>query len=367
MIFPRRTGARYPDPCTPFRGGPDRRFRRVVPAGKHPMTVRPIAAVVLFCGRWLPERYPAPWGRIRPNQGAYAAVMQLISDLAAIIAPAFLISFAGYLWARRGLPFDQIMITELMTLIGAPCLVFSIFTKMTLPVADVAVMGMASLACLVIFALTGAAGLRLAGLDVKVYLPSLIFPNVGNMGLPVCLFAFGDQGMALAMVYFAVTVIGQFTIGPAVAAGRLDLRSLLRLPFVYVAVVAVFLKIRGIDPPAWIANTASLAGGITVPMMLMALGVALAQLRVGNWWRAATMSLLRLGCGAAGGFLIALLFGLEGPARGVLIIQSAMPVAVFNYLFAYQYGNRPEEVAGMVLLSTAFAYIGLPVLVAILT
>jgi predicted permease len=293
--------------------------------------------------------------------------MPLISNLAAVIAPAFLISLAGYLWARRGLPFDQTMVTHLMTLVGAPSLVFSIFTKMQLPPAEFALMGGASVACLALFGIAGAIGLRAAGLPAKVYLPSLIFPNVGNMGIPICLFAFGEQGMALAMVYFAVTIIGQFTIGIALASGQFKIGGLMKLPFIYVALLAVALNALGIQPPAWLANTADLAGGITVPMMLMALGVALAQLKVDNLKRAMTMSLVRLLLGAAGGWGVATLFGFEGAARGVLVVQSAMPVAVFNYLFACLYDNKPEEVAGMVLVSTALAYLGLPILVALLT
>jgi predicted permease len=194
-----------------------------------------------------------------------------------------------------------------------------------------------------------------------------MFPNVGNMGLPVCLFAFGEEGMALAMVYFAVTIVGQFTVGPGLAAGRFEPRKLLKLPFIYVAILAVSMNAFDVEPPAWLANTASLIGGITVPLMLMALGVAIALLKVHNLQRATVMSLLRLGLGAAGGWAVATLFGIEGVAKGVLVVQSAMPVAVFNYLFACMYGNGPDEVAGMVVVSTALAYLGLPVLIAFLT
>jgi predicted permease len=292
--------------------------------------------------------------------------MLLISSLAAVIAPAFLISLVGYVWAKRGLPFDQVMITHLMTLVAAPALVFSIFTKMRLPLVDVATMGIAAVFCMLVMGVVGAVGLRLAGLSARVFLPSLIFSNVGNMGLPVCFFAFGDEGMALAMVYFAVAVVGQFTVGPALAAGRFEVGKLLRLPFVYVTIVSVLLNVYGIRPPAWLANTADLAGALAVPLMLMALGVALAQLNVSRLGRATVLSLVRILGGAATGWAVAFAFGLTGAARGALVIESAMPVAVFNYLFACMYDHEPEEVAGMILVSTALAYLGLPFLVAAL-
>jgi predicted permease len=292
--------------------------------------------------------------------------MTLISDLAAVIAPAFLISLIGWVWAKRGLPFDQIMVTHLMTLVGAPSLVFSIFTKMRLPLIDVATMGVAAVLCMLVMGVAGAIGLRLAGLSSRIYLPSLIFSNVGNMGLPVCFFAFGDEGMALAMIYFAAAAVGQFTVGPALAAGRLDLRGLMRLPFVHVTIVAVLLNVLGITPPAWIVNTTDLAGSLAVPLMLMSLGAALAQLNVSRLGRATVMSLVRVLGGAAVGWAVAAAFGMTGAARGALVIESAMPVAVFNYLFAVMNDNEPEEVAGMILVSTALAYLGLPFLVAAL-
>ena len=87
--------------------------------------------------------------------------------------------------------------------------------------ADIFRMGGATLACLLLFALVAIPALKLFGGEQRVYLPSLIFPNIGNMGLPICLYAFGPRGLALAMIYFAVTSIGQFTFGPALARGKI--------------------------------------------------------------------------------------------------------------------------------------------------
>ena len=86
--------------------------------------------------------------------------------------------------------------------------------------------------------------------------------------------------------------------------------------------------------------------------MLLSLGVALARLRIAGLGRAATMSALRLVLGFAVGLAVATALGLQGTVRGVVILESAMPVAVFNYLWAVRYQTAPEEVAGMVLGST---------------
>ena len=44
----------------------------------------------------------------------------------------------------------------------------------------------------------------------------------------------------------------------------------------------------------------------------------------------------------------------------MLVIESAMPVAVYNYMFAARYNNRPEDVAGLVVVSTVLSLGALP-------
>lgn len=294
--------------------------------------------------------------------------MELISGLAAVVAPVFLLSAAGYFWEKRGYSFDQTLVTHLMTRIAAPCLVFSTFANARISFAETGLMAEATLVCLCLFALVASLGLRLTGMSQKVYLPSLVFPNIGNLGLPICKFAFGERGLALAMVYFAVTTNGQFTIGPAIASGKFQLGAMARTPLIYAMAAALILSGLGVTVPRWVANTAELAGAMAVPLMLMSLGVALANMQAPHLGRSTAMAAVRLALGTAGGWAVAtLMFHDDSMAKGVVILQSAMPVAVFNYLFAAIYRNRPDEVAGMVLVSTLMAMLWLPVLVAILT
>jgi predicted permease len=287
-----------------------------------------------------------------------------LAGLLAVVAPVFLISAGGFVWRKRNLPFDQLMVTNMVTLVGAPCLVFSTMTRARLPGAEILLTGGATLACLALTSAIACAGLWLVKMPFRVYLPSLIFPNIGNLGLPVCLFAFGAEGMALAMIYFAITTVAQFTAGPAIAAGRFNLGMLLRLPFLYAVILSLGLGALEISIPRWLANTVDLAGGLAVPLMLMALGAALADFKVANLVRASVVSAARIVMGIAVGWLVAAAFGLEGAHKGVVILESSMPVAVFNFLFARLYGNGPDEVAGLVLMSTLFSLVSLPILIA---
>jgi predicted permease len=275
--------------------------------------------------------------------------------LVAVIAPVFAGAGLGWIWARLGRPFDAAMVSDLASNVGTPFLVFAALTKLDMAPAALAEMAAAAL-------LGYALALAAARLSWRDYLPALVFGNAGNMGLPLCLFAYGDAGLALAVAYFAVTTMLQFTLGVGIAAGAMSPARVLRTPVLYAVAAALAFILAGTKPPAWLANTAQLLGGLTIPLMLMALGVSLARLKVASVGRAAALSVLRVAGGAACGIAAAEIMGLSGAARGVLVIQTAMPVAVFNYLFALHYKRAAAEVAGMVLISTLLSFAGLPFL-----
>src|SRR3546814_10134430 len=106
--------------------------------------------------------------------------------------------------------------------------------------------------------------LRLAGLPYHSYLPAIMFSNSGNMGLPLCLFAFGEPGLALAIGFFTVSATLQFTVGVGLAAGTVSPRRLVRIPLLYAVAVSVALMMKGTPLPGWIANTVAQIGRATV-------------------------------------------------------------------------------------------------------
>ena len=145
-----------------------------------------------------------------------------------------------------------------------------------------------------------------------------MFPNSGNMGLPLCLFAFGQEGLALAIGYFAVSAVSQFTIGQAIAAGHASPKRLLSTPIVWALALALILVATNTELPRWAFNTVDLAGQFTIPLMLLALGVSLSRLGVSSLGRSGALAVLRIAGGIAVGFLLAwgLRAGGHGPGRG---------------------------------------------------
>lgn len=288
--------------------------------------------------------------------------MEILSQLSGIVIPVFVCVAFGVIWAKVGTPFDTALITSLVYNIGVPCLILATFQKVTLSPEAMAEIALATLACYAAFTISAAILIRAMRLEIASYLPGLMFPLTGSMGLPVSYFAFGDEGLALAIVYFTFGAIGSFTIGAAIAEGKWSIRGLLRIPVLYAVAIALVMQLTGARLPEWIFNTANLLGGMVIPAQLVALGFSLLNLKTGGVTRSAFLGVFRLAMGVAVGFAIAELFGLSGAARAIVIIQSAMPVAVSSYLFAEKFNRKPEEVAGMVVSSAAPSFLTLPFL-----
>ena len=288
----------------------------------------------------------------------------MFNELFSIIAPILICAGLGFVWARKGLDYPVEFVTRAVMYIGAPCLIVSSFSKAGIDIAKMAEMAAAAVVGLLLMLVFGIVLIRLLKLETTTFLPSLLFPNIGNMGLPLCLFAFGETGLALGLTIFLVIFTLHMSLGIVLVAGKGNMAGLLKQPVIWATALAVALVSSGLSLPVWLDNTTSLLGGFTIPLMLITLGVSLADLKVIEWKHSLLFSAVRVVGGFCLGVLVAALFGLEGVERGVLILQSSMPVAVFNYLLAVRYQREPGEVAAMVLLSTLLAFLLLPFIVA---
>lgn len=286
----------------------------------------------------------------------------MFETLFAIIAPVLICAAIGYGWARAGRPYNTEMVTHLVSTVGVPCLVFTTLVNVDIDLDALAKMAGATFAAIFAMGVIGGVILKMWGQSYRAYLPALVFPNTGNMGLPLALLAFGDEGMALAVAYFTVCIIFQFTVGVAVSSGVTSPMALMRVPTIYAMIIALVFKVTQTAVPAWAGNTIEILSGFTIPLMLITLGISLQQLKIGEMGKSLILAMVRLLMGFAVGLALAEIFGFDGAMKGVLILQSTLPVAVFNYLFAARYQTDPETVAGAVVLSTVLSFATLPVL-----
>jgi len=288
----------------------------------------------------------------------------MIRELAGVLLPVFAIALIGFGWRKTGVPFEREFVTRLVLNVAGPCLIINSLSNLSLPLDVVSRMALGGVTVFASTVIVTFAVLKLARLPVRTFLPALAIGNTGNLGLSVCFFAFGQEGLGLAVAVFVANSIGQFTLTPILQSGRSPWRTLVTTPVIYGAVVGTVMLVGGYTLPDWIGRTVDLLGNLMIPLMLLALGHTLGGLRVRRLPFASFWGAVRLVMGFTIAYLAAAMLGLEGVARGVLILQGAMPAAMFSYLFAARYDRAPDEVAGIVLLSTLFSIITLPLVVA---
>jgi malate permease and related proteins len=288
----------------------------------------------------------------------------VILELLSVVAPVFVVALVGLAWARSGAHFDEVSISRLVLNVGIPCLVFRSLTSLDVPPAELAKMAGLAAAAMSIFAGAGYLVLKAMRLPAHTFLGPLAFSNSGNVGLPICLFAFGEPGLALGMAYFAVSSTCHVVLGGPLFSGSFSARPFFRSPLTWAVLITVVVIASGIAIPTWVERTTTLLGDIAIPLMLLTLGVSLSKMHPQSLGRSVVLSFVRLGLGLGAGLLLTELFRLEGLTRKVLVLQASMPVGVLNYLFAQRYGRSPEQIASLVLVSTLVSVVSIPLLLA---
>jgi hypothetical protein len=287
----------------------------------------------------------------------------VIGQVAGILLPVFALSAVGYGWRRLGIPFEREFVTRVVLNISGPCLIVNSLSQLALPMDQFLRMVGGALTMFVTTFAGAFLLLRIARLPVRSYLPALAIGNNGNMGLPLCLFAFGQEGLGLAVAVYVTNSVGQFTLTPMLQSQSSPWRTLATTPVVYGALIGTLVLVGGVELPEWVRTTIGLLGDLMIPLMLLALGNTIGGLHARRLPFALGWGAARLLLGFSIALGVAWLFDLHGVARGVLILQGAMPAAIFNYLFAARYGREPDDVAGIVLMSTLISALTLPALV----
>lgn len=292
--------------------------------------------------------------------------MALVLQILEIIAPVFMLAFVGWSWVRTGHRYEIEFVTRLVMNISAPCLVFTALVKVEIDPTAFRDLALAAVSAYALVGVLIASICLIAGLSYRTYLAPLTFGNTGNMGLPLALYAFGELGLAYAVVVFAVMVLLSFTLGVWVVTGRSNPTEALRQPLFYAAILGSAIGLLDVPVPKVVINAMSLAGQMMIPMMLITLGVSISRLNVNHVWRASMLSVLKAGVCALAGFGAAHVFGLTDAGRGVLVLQLLTPVAVTSYLLAERYNADAEAVSGLVVVSTLLTLAVVPAALSVL-
>ncbi|MEC7762759.1 MAG: AEC family transporter [Pseudomonadota bacterium] len=291
--------------------------------------------------------------------------MNLVLTVLEIVAPVFLLAAIGFAWVKLGHEYRINFVTKLAMTLSTPALIFTALMGTEIEPSALTAITLATLAGYAAIAALFYVILKLRGLSLRTFLAPLMFGNTGNLGLPLALFAFGDVGLDYAVVVFAVMAVIAFTFGLWLVSGGGSPIGVLKDPILLATLAGAVFLVMGWHTPTFLTNTLELIAQLAIPLMLLTLGVALARLRPSGLFRAFWLSALKLAAGVAVALGIGGMLGLEPIALAVLTIQLSTPVAVSNYLLAEKYDADPNEVAGLVIVSTLLAVLTLPLTLAL--
>ncbi len=291
--------------------------------------------------------------------------MELYLKLIDVLFPVFFIIGIGYYLGKKDPNFNTQFITNLAGTIGTPAMIF--YTITTTGVTLEIFIEYFIYATMIIgaFAVIGVIFLLILKKDPITELPPLILPNTGNMGVPICLFAYGTTGLGVASAIASVIILFHFTVGILLASKKFSFTVLIKNGPIYGIIASVFFLYFDWDVPGYLENTTFLLTYTTIFLVLMALGVALTRLKIVSWTHAVILGVVRVILGPVIGFTLIKFLNLSGFMAGVLLIQSAMPSAVLTYLVGSMYSEKRavDNIASVIVSSTLMSFITIPVVV----
>lgn len=290
-----------------------------------------------------------------------SSVFPLYMHSAYVLAPLVAIILIGVYWGKRDHPFAGQFVTVLVTTVTTPALVFKTLIVTEMSAENLAVIVGATVLGLVLCAVLCIGLLKLARLPVRPMLQLATFPNAGNLGLPISALAFGEVGLSTAIAFFAVTSFLTHTVGVRTLPNTSGVGSW-KSPILLACVSAVAVRVLGIPVPEGVMQVAEMLGAVTVPLMLLSLGHALALIPATSLRAGAVVGAIRLGVGLIVGYGVIGMLPMEPAMTGTLALQLAMPCAVVSYMYVRRFTDMHDVAAGAVLVSTVVFLLYVPVL-----
>ena len=290
--------------------------------------------------------------------------MEIYIKIFEVIFPVFFVIGIGYFLGKKNPKFDTNFITNFAGNIGTPAMIFYTVTTTGITLDVFISYFIYAIIMIAGFAVIGLILLFLLKKDLSMELPPLILPNTGNMGVPICLFAYGTQGLGVASAVASVIILFHFTLGVFLARKKFSIDILIKSPPVYAIIISVIFLYFKIKTPIFLENTTFLLTYATIFLVLMSLGIALTRFKF-SLKNSIIMSVCRILLGPLIAYTIIYNFKLSGLAAGVLLIQSAMPSAILNYLVGSMYSPKKvvDSIASTIVISTLMSFVTIPVVV----
>jgi hypothetical protein len=298
----------------------------------------------------------------------------LLNSVLPAIVPVFLIIALGYAIGRKT-DYDLGFATDVTMYFTLPTLIFSALVhKWDTPflAKEFLVTGVGTLAILLGTAGVAAVYLKMTNRkNLRVFYPTVMFVNAGNLALSIDYFAFGYDGFLRGILFQVVNTSLMYSLGVYLVGRNLSLKAVFKIPFLYAAIAGTLIWVFHIELPKFVLHAVEFLGNAALPVLVLMLGYSLKGMELSNIAVAVSGGAIRVfgGLVVASAFVIALMYaGLVGNSpedvltMKVLIVNGSMPAALGIYLLAQKYKQSPELVAPTVFASTLLGLATIPVI-----
>jgi predicted permease len=280
-----------------------------------------------------------------------------------IVFPVFAVVGVGYLYSRWRRP-DMNAANQLNMTVLLPALIFSVLSGKDFDIGQYGAIALAAALVVLGSGLLAWPVSRLMRVPAKTFVPPMMFTNSGNMGLPLAVFAFGEQALPVAVVLFIVENGLHFTFGTWMMDHRAHWSQVLKQPIVMATLAGVVFAIFSWGVPKPVGAAMELLGQASVPLLLFSLGARLTSVDMREWRIGVIGAII---CPLTGVLIVLAVMPfltLSPQQQAMLIVFGALPPAVLNFLVAEQYQQEPERVASLVMIGNLGAFVSIPVALA---
>ncbi|MES9986677.1 MAG: AEC family transporter [Candidatus Thiodiazotropha endolucinida] len=287
----------------------------------------------------------------------------LFLQILQVTLPVFGIALLGYIYGRL-CGSDILSVNRINMQLFVPALLFYVLSEKIPDTQEWKTIAWGALMIIIVSGIVSLPLTRLLGIRPRVLLPSMMFNNAGNLGLPLAALAFGDQLLPLAVVAFVVSTSLHFSLGIWLVSGRVHPTELLRNPVFLATLAGIMAYAFDWHTPSILMPGLVMLSEVAIPLMLVSLGVRLIHIELRYWKAGLSGALLCPLSGLIGAWVAIIWLQPNDQMRDILLLFSILPPAVMNYLLAESYHQSPQEVAAMVAFGNLASLIVIPIALA---
>ncbi|MCK5646053.1 MAG: AEC family transporter [Anaerolineales bacterium] len=300
------------------------------------------------------------------------SLLQLFADN---LLPILIVASIGYI-LQRTLKLNPRSISQTVFNVFTPALVLKLLLSSQIQAAEMGKMVLfatviMALICFISWALSKT--LRLNESIASAFILSATFANTGNYGLSVNQFAFGEQVLAFASLYYLTSSLLINSAGVFIATvGRVSpkqaLLGLVKIPAVYAVPIALLLRTSEFELPLMLWRPLDLLASAAVPCMLIILGMQIGHSGLPKQKGLLGLTVvLQLIVAPIIALVIAPLMDITGFAFQAGIVESASPTAVLTSIIALEFDVEPDFVTGAILVTTILSPLTITPIISLLT